>query len=134
MKRSQQNTVEGTQTFKSVSPGEHEVRFLFVEEAEGLPEFGPAVRWVFEVLSGPDKGRRVSTLTGRKFSPSTAAGRLLSQLLGRPLSGGTVDFEQLEGSQHIAVVVSSGTGTKVSEVRPLQASTEDEDSAGDVLF
>lgn len=122
-------------SFRTVPSGEHRVRFLFCEEADGNSEFGPAVRWVFEVLAGPDKGLRVSTLTGRKFSGSTAAGRLLSQLRGSPLSSETVDLKQLEGSQHVAVVVSAGAGTKVAAVRPLTAPpNETEDSAVEVPF
>lgn len=129
-------TVEGPSSFRAVSPGEHRVRFLFLEEAEGNAEYGPAVRWVFEVCEGKDFGLRVSTLTGRKFNQSTAAGKLLSQLLGSPLSSGSVDMKQLEGRECFAAVVAAGSSTKVAEVRPLTAPTayEAEDSAGEVPF
>jgi hypothetical protein len=123
-------------SFRSVPSGEHRVRFLFCEESGGSSEFGPAVRWVFEVLAGPDKGLRVSALTGRKFSQSTAAGKLLSQLLGCPLSSGRVDLRDIEGQRFQAVVVSAGAGAKVAEVRPIEVLTADEieDSAGEVPF
>jgi len=124
--RVQSVEVEGQSSFRTVSSGEHRVRFLFLEEAEGNTEYGPAVRWVFEVCSGPDSGLRVSTLTSRKFAPSTAAGKLLSQLLGSPLSGGSVDLRQFEGREFVALVVAAGSSTKVSEVRPLTAPTADE--------
>ena len=129
-------TVEGPSSFRAVSPGEHRVRFLFLEEAEGNAEYGPAVRWVFEVCEGKDFGLRVSTLTGRKFNQSTAAGKLLSQLLGSPLSSGRVDLRDIEGQRFQAVVVSAGAGSKVAEVRPVEAPTADEveDSAGEVPF
>lgn len=135
-RRLDSEAVESLRTFGVVSPGEHRVRFLFLEEAEGSTEYGPAVRWVFEVCEGKDSGLRVSTLTGRKFNQSTAAGKLLSQLLGSPLSSGSVDVKQLEGREYFAVVVATGTSTKVSEVRPLAAPTkhEIEDSAGEVPF
>ena len=135
-RRVQEVTFEGPQTFKSVSPGEHRVRFLYCEEADGNAEFGPAVRWVFEVCEGSESGLRVSTLTGRRFSQSTAAGKLLSQLLGCPLSSGRVDLRDIEGQRFQAVVVSAGAGSKVAEVRPVEAPTADEveDSAGEVPF
>lgn len=133
---SERVTGKGQSSFRAVSPGEHRVRFLFLEEAEGNVEYGPAVRWVFEVSGGKDAGLRVSTLTGRKFNQSTAAGKLLSQLLGSPLHSGKVDVQQLEGTECIGVVVVAGTSTKVSELRPLTAPAADEieDSTGDVPF
>lgn len=129
-------TVEGQQSFKSVPAGEYQVRFLYAEEAEGHAEFGPAFRWVFEVDEGPHTGVRVSTLTGQKFSQSTSAGKLLSQLLGCPLSSGRVDLRELEGRRFQALVVVAGNGTKVSDVRPLKPSVENlaGDAAEDVPF
>jgi hypothetical protein len=123
--------VEESPAFSPVPPGEYEVRFLHAEEAEGAAEYGPALRWVFEVLSGAHSKRRVSTLTGQKFQRSTAAGKVLSQLLGRPLDSGRVDLSELEGRRYSARVVPAGNGTRVESLELLDSNKPPEDTVSE---
>jgi hypothetical protein len=109
-------TVE--ESFESVPVGGYRTKFLRVEEAEGSKEYGPALRWCFEVTDGALTGKLATALTGTKFTAKTNAGKLLSQLQGKALEKGqTVDLSQFIGQVYAANVIATESGsTKVDSV------------------
>jgi len=109
-------TVE--ESFESVPVGGYRTKFVRVEEAEGSPQYGPALRWCFEITDGPFTGKLATALTGQKFSAKTNAGKLLSQLQGKVLEQGqTVDLSQFMGQVYAANVIATESGsTKVDSV------------------
>ncbi len=111
-------TIVVEESFESVPTGGYRTKFLRVEEAEGSPQYGPALRWCFEVTEGPLAGKLATALTGRKFATKTNAGKLLSQLQGKPLEKGeTVDLSQFVGKVFAVNVVDTESGsTKVESV------------------
>lgn len=106
------------ESFESVPVGGYRTKFLRVEEAEGSPQYGPALRWCFEVTDGPMAGKLATALTGTKFTSKTNAGKMLSQLQGKPLEKGqTVDLSQYVGQVFAANVIATESGsTKVDSV------------------
>jgi len=46
------------------------------------------IKWQWEVVSGPQKGKRISALTDARITPQTHAGRLLTGMAGRALAVG----------------------------------------------
>lgn len=108
-------TIVVEESFESVPVGGYRTKFLRVEEAEGSPQYGPALRWCFEVTDGPMTGKLATALTGRKFTTKTNAGKLLSQLQGRPLEKSqTVDLNQFVGQSYAVNVTETESGsTKV---------------------
>ena len=46
------------------------------------------LKWEWEVVSGPQKGRIATALTDANLTPQTHAGRLIAGLVGRPLIPG----------------------------------------------
>lgn len=111
-------TILVEESFESVPVGGYRTKFLRVEESEGSPQYGPALRWCFEVTDGPMAGKLATALTGRKFTTKTNAGKLLSQLQGEPLEKGqTVDLSKFVGQVFtVNVVETESSSTKVDSV------------------
>ena len=111
-------TIVVEESFESVPVGGYRTKFLRVEEAEGSPQYGPALRWCFEITDGTMVGKLATALTGQRFTAKTNAGKLLSQLQGKPLEKGqTVDLSQFVGQVFAANVVETESGsTKVDSV------------------
>ena len=69
--------------------GSYFATFLSAEPFS-MPEKGleNKIRWQWEVVSGPQKGKIISALTDARVTPQTHAGRLLSGMLARTLTPG----------------------------------------------
>ena len=111
-------TIVVEESFESVPVGGYRTKFLRVEEAEGSPQYGPALRWCFEITDGAMTGKLATALTATEFTSKTNAGKMLSQLQGKPLEKGqTVDLSQFVGQVYAANVIATESGsTKVDSV------------------
>ena len=73
--------------------GSYFAEFLHAE-LFSMPEKGieGKIKWQWEVVSGPQKGKLISALTDARITPQTHAGRLLTGMAGRALTvGGDVN-------------------------------------------
>lgn len=94
-----------------------------MEPTEAHPDWGASYVWEFEVQSGPHRGKRCSCWTKQNATPLNNLGRLLVDLLGRPLREGD-DFELRDfiGREYTIKVGPNKAGdkTRVNGVFPLQ--------------
>src|SRR5262245_31915153 len=74
-------------------------------------EFGPGVRYTFEVTKGPCAGQKVGRTTGLVASPRNAAGKFLGGMLGRDLAPGEeIDVDELVGREFFVIVAAAQAG------------------------
>jgi len=101
----------------TIAAGTYLARFLGVEDTNHV-EYGPGVRFVFEILEGLAAGRRVSRVTSTRPTPHNSAGRILAGLVGRHLAGGElVDVDVYVGMTYRIDVESTAAGvTRVEAV------------------
>lgn len=104
---------------------------LAVDGTDGLLVYNNTLclRFVFELLGSEYEGRRVSTLTSHKFSPTTKLGRLVKGMLGRePGEGEDFAPESLIGQRFQVKMepkASNGrTFYNVAEVRVADGNTD----------
>lgn len=102
----------------TLPPGVYTAKFLGVEETPPNDEYGPGLRWKFEVLAGPQAGRQASRITGVNPTQKNAAGKLLASLIGQPLADGAeVDLAKYIGQRCTVVVGLAASGsTRVESV------------------
>jgi acyl-homoserine lactone acylase PvdQ len=84
-------------------------------------DYGPGLRWIFEVVGGPHAGQTASRTTTQSPTTQNSCGKLLSGITGKPLSIG-VEFELSAyiGKAYLIVVGEGKTGaTRVEAVTQL---------------
>jgi hypothetical protein len=101
--------------------GVYKAQFKGVEEMSH-PEYGPGLRFDFEIADEPNKGRRACRITSHDPTPRNAAGRMLCDLAGiTPANGVSVDPADFVGRAYTIVVRESESGrTRVESVCPLK--------------
>lgn len=100
-----------------VPAGNYQCRFKGIE-AVTHDQYGPGLRWNFEIVSGPLAGQVASRTTSPTPTPRNGAGKLLSGVIGGPLAvDSEVDLSQFVGRNYLVVVeqVASG-GTAIATV------------------
>jgi hypothetical protein len=109
-----------------VPAGTHRGRFLGVVE-NNHPEYGPGLKWRFEITEGPCAGKETSRSTGKFPGRSNACGRIVAGLaggsidLGRP--GTQINPDQWIGKEYVLLVEQgAGKGTRVGSVMPAPVS------------
>jgi hypothetical protein len=102
-----------------VPPGTYRARFTGAENSDH-PDFGPGVRFGFEVLAGPHRGEKVSRITACNPTPRNSAGRILAGLAGRTLTADElIDSDDFVGRQYDVEVEAADNGaTRVASVAP----------------
>ena len=90
-----------------VPEGWYTARFKGADEYT-LPTTGEA-KWRFSwiVKTGEHAGKEASALTERGFNPNTLAGRLIGELLGKPIKGGDhvkALVDACKGKEYLVVV------------------------------
>ena len=101
-----------------VPVGGYEAAFAGLEQTEH-PEVGPGVAWRFRILTGDQRDRIATRVTGESPSLKNAAGRLLSAITGAALAAGQeVDLQEFVGREFMISVEPSpsGQGTRVGAV------------------
>lgn len=74
-------------------------------------EFGEGVRFSWRIIEGPSAGMLVSRTCGIRPNATNAAGRLMSQVMGRPIAPGeTVSLATRVGRTYSIVVGVGGKG------------------------
>jgi hypothetical protein len=111
------------ETRPSRSPAPPSGDYLAVLRAVELTQheqFGPGLRFLFSVSDGPWTGEVAGRLTGRRPRPGNACGRLLAELLGRPLEPNeVVDIDAMIGPRYrIAVEWRVGRWARVLAAMP----------------
>jgi hypothetical protein len=97
--------------------GVFKARFDGVEEMTH-PEYGPGLRFDFEVMEGPNKGKRTCRITSAEPTPRNAAGRMLADLAGVHASDGvSVNVDDYLNREYTVVVRETETGrTRIESV------------------
>jgi hypothetical protein len=107
----------------SVPAGNYRAKFLGVEEqpANVAKNYAAGLRWKWEILDGPQAKQVASRITGKSPTPANGCGKVISGLLGQPLTPGlAVDLGGCVGKTYLIVVQASpsGTGTRVEVCMP----------------
>jgi len=111
-------TMKLTLSSGSVPPASYHAKFIGVESAEAN-QYGPGLRWVFEIVSGPHAGTRVSRTTGSVPTLKNACGKLLMSVSGKNTVGETVDLSAFAGKVYLIIVVQRPEGgTSLDSVCP----------------
>ena len=100
-------------TFRNVEITEHE-------------EFGPGLKFIFEVSEGEHKGEQATRITGDSPTPKNSAGRMISGISGEMLTPGkVVDLAPFVGREFLIQVedTKGGNGTRIATVMPNWAKT-----------
>ncbi|WP_171468901.1 hypothetical protein [Frigoriglobus tundricola] len=99
----------------------YRAKFVGVEPVEAN-QFGPGLRWVFEVAAGQHTGTRVSRTTGAVPTLKNACGKFLMAVSGKNAVGETVDLTTLVGKVYLIIVVQRPEGgTSLDSVSVLPA-------------
>jgi hypothetical protein len=101
----------------SVPPGTYNSKFVGIEETSH-EEYGPGLRWRFEILSGEQAGREATRVTGTKPTPRNACGKILASITGSQLVlGDEIDTRDFVGREFLVAVQESQSGaTRVETV------------------
>lgn len=98
--------------------GAYKAEFLGVKRTEH-PDFGPGLRFEFRVIDGAHAGSVAAITTGAKPTPANKAGRVIAQILGAAVAGGSkANLSGAVGKAYLIVceATPSGKGTKVSSI------------------
>ncbi len=92
-------------------------------------DFGPGLRWEFQVIAGRYKGLKTSRVTKDVPTPNNSAGRFLAALAGTtPTEDMDIDEENFIGNLYrVEVAASPGSlgSTRVETFVPLESEEED---------
>jgi hypothetical protein len=102
-------------------PGNYKARFVGVEQTTH-EEYGPGLRWSWEVSDGPQAGVIATRTTSPKPTTGNAAGKLIAAMTGATLAGGQkASVRDCVGKAFLISVTAtkSGTGTRVETAMPL---------------
>ena len=99
-----------------VPAGSYIGRFVGAEPTE--TKLGKALRWTWEVLSGPHVGAKASRITPPEPTTRNACGRILSGITGKVLTTGEEhDPQTYVGRTYLLVVAAcDGGGSRVETV------------------
>jgi hypothetical protein len=90
--------------------GVYTARFNGVEEMTH-PEYGPGLRFDFEISEGPHKGKRTCRITSADPTPRNVAGRILADLAGvAPSNGLSINLDDCVGREYTIVVREGESG------------------------
>lgn len=88
----------------SVPPNSYLAKFVGVEQVEAN-QYGPGLRWVFEIVAGPQSGIKVSRMTGAAPTLKNGCGKMLMAVSGKSTVGETVDLTQFVGKVYLIIIV-----------------------------
>ena len=96
--------------FQTVEPTSHD-------------EFGPGLKFCFEVIDGEHAGEQATRITSDKPSPKNSAGRMITGIVGRSISPGeNIDLAFYVGKKYLVQVEDAkGGGTRIATVMPTES-------------
>jgi hypothetical protein len=98
--------------------GLYTAKFLTVESTRHQ-EYGPGLKFFFEIIGGDHNGERTSRITNDSPTPKNAAGRMLAGIIGEALTPGSkIDLTQYVGRQFLIEVENMPNGTRISSIMP----------------
>ena len=92
-----------------VPAGSYVAKFVGVEPSEPN-QYGPCIRWNFEVVTGPHAGTKLGRPTGTKPTIKNKCGQFLIGLSGKSVLGEEIDLSQYVGKNYLIVVVNRPEG------------------------
>jgi hypothetical protein len=92
-----------------VPAGSYVAKFLGVEATEPN-QYGPGIRWNFEIVSGPQVGAHIGRPTGVKPTPKNKCGQFLIGISGKSVLGEEIDLSAYVGRNYLIVVVNRPEG------------------------
>jgi len=96
-------TLFTAEDYEPLPPGLYIGKLLDVEPRESAN--GEYRRWSWEVLDGPEAGRKVYANTSSNFGPQAKARHWVENVLGRELEAGEqIGIEDLVGGKHHVMV------------------------------
>jgi hypothetical protein len=101
-------------------PGLYRAKFLGAR-ADTHPDYGPGLKWEFEIVDGPSAGRVVSRTTQSSPTLKNGCGKMLQMLTGGVASlNQELDLDVYVGRVYEVMVEinSTGNGTRVGSVKP----------------
>ena len=96
-------------THGGVPAGSYVAKFVGVQPSEPN-QYGPGLRWTFEIVAGPHAGSKVSKTTGTNPTPKNQAGKMLIALSGKTVMGEEIDLAACVGKNYLLVVVNRPEG------------------------
>lgn len=102
-----------------VPVGSYIARFGGVEDVDAKGEYGPGLRWQFEVASGPHKGAKTGRITGVEPRAKNACGKILAGLTGKATLSpeDEVEINDYIGNNYLIVVGATESGaTRIESV------------------
>lgn len=102
-----------------VPPGDYLAAYLGVEDTNHI-DYGPGLRFQFEVTEGEYAGRKVSRYAPPQPTLGNITGRIIAGLVGRVLRRDEeLDIEQYVGQEYRVTVEATEKGsTRVAKVAP----------------
>jgi hypothetical protein len=99
-----------------VPAGSYLAKFVGVEATNN--EYGDGLRWVFEVVNGPNKGAKTSRITSQAPTPKNACGKMLGGITGKTLTPGEdINLDSFIGKTYLVMVINTdGGGTRIDSV------------------
>ncbi len=93
--------------------------FLRIDAVDN--QYGPALRWVFEIAAGPYISKEISRFTRTEFTTANAAGKMLNGIVGREVEADEqIDLSDYFGKPYQIEVKESpkGESTRVERCYP----------------
>lgn len=95
-----------------VPVGSYLAIFLSIDPIDN--QYGPALRWVFEITSGPYISKTISRFTRPEFTTNNAAGKMLNGIVGRQVEADEeIDLSDYFGKLYQIEVKESPKGESV---------------------
>jgi len=107
-----------------VPPGTYSAKFTGVDDYHHA-EYGAGLRWLFEITRGEYVGQSTSRITNTKPTKDNSGGRLLNQMLDRPITPGEeVELDDLVDREYLIEVRETPSGaTCVEDVVAVSAAS-----------
>jgi len=101
-----------------VPAGSYLSKFVGVDDITN--DYGPGLVWEFEVVTGPQAGHKATRITTVTPTQKNACGKILSGVVGKPLTAGEeLDVSASVGKTFLVVVGETDRGsTRVESVTP----------------
>ena len=101
--------------------GNYKAKFVGVEQHDH-EQYGPGLRWKWEITEGPQAGVIASRITSPNPTTGNAAGKLIAGMTGQTLAGGqNISVKECVGQPFMLSVqqTKSGSGTRVESAMPI---------------
>ena len=101
--------------------GNYKGKFIGVEPFDH-EQYGPGLRWTWEVTEGQHAGATASRITNPNPTTANATGKMIASMTGQTLAGGqNVSVRDCVGKVFMLSVqqTKSGSGTRVESAMPI---------------